>query len=65
MKRLLQIGPMSKKDANDHVIRQLDRGQNLVENGQISEAVINFKVANLLLREYEEDTETELLIKCL
>ena len=56
---------MSKKDANDHVIRQLDRGQNLVENGQISEAVINFKVANLLLREYEEDTETELLIKCL
>ena len=33
LKRLLQLGPMSKKDVNDHVIRELDRGHNLVDNG--------------------------------
>ena len=65
LKRLLQLGPMSKKDANDHVIRLLDRGQNLVGNGQTSDAIVNYKVANLLLKEFEDDTETELLIKCL
>jgi hypothetical protein len=47
------------------VIRLLDRGQNLVESGKISEAVVNYKVANLLLNEFEEHTETALLIKCL
>ena len=65
LKCLLQIGPISKKDVNDHVVQLLDRGQNLVGDGQISEAVVNYKVANLLLKEFEDDTETGLLIKCL
>ena len=47
------------------MIRLLDRGQNLVESGKISEAVVNYKVANLLLNEFEDHTETALLMKCL
>ena len=36
-----------------------------MENGEIHEAIVNFKVANLLLKNFEDHTETALLIKCL
>ena len=65
MKRLLQIGHIADKDANDHVIRLIDRGDNQMENGKIQEAIVNYKVANLLLKHLEDHTETALLIKCL
>ena len=52
-------------DANDHVIRLLDRGDNQMENDKIHEAIVNFKVANLLLKHFEDHTETALLIRCL
>ena len=65
MKRLLQIGYIADMDANNHVIRLLDRGENQMEKGKIHEAILNYKVANLLLKHFEDHTETALLIKCL
>ena len=52
-------------DANDHVIRLLDCGENQMEKGEIDEAILTYKVANLLLKHLENLTETALLIKCL
>ena len=65
MKCLLQLGHIADKDVNDHVIRLLDRGENKMDKGKNSEAITNYKVANLLLRQFEDHTETALLIKCL
>ena len=36
-----------------------------MENDKIHEAIVNYKVANLLLKHFEDHTETALLIKCL
>jgi uncharacterized protein (DUF2225 family) len=47
------------------VIRLLDRGQNFEKNDEISEAIAFYKVANLLLNEFEGHIETALLLKCL
>ena len=65
LKCLLQLGHISEKNVNDRVISLLDRGQNFEEKFKFSEAIANYKVANLLLKQYEEHTETALLIKCL
>ena len=65
MKCLLQLDHVADLDANNHVIRLLDRGENQMENDKIHEAIVNYKVANLLLKHFEDHTETALLIKCL
>jgi uncharacterized protein (DUF2225 family) len=65
LKCLLQLGHISEKNVNDRVISLLDRGQNFEEKFKFSEAIANYKVANLLLKQYEDHTETALLIKCL
>ena len=65
LKHLLKIGHLSAENANDHVTRLLDRGNNLQMDNDLNSAITNYKVANLLLKEFSAKTEEKLLLRCL
>ena len=65
LKVLLEGGHLDSKDANDHVTRLLDRGNNLQKENDLNNAITNYKVANLLLKEFSSTTEEKLLLRCL
>ena len=62
---LLQDGQLSAKNANDHVTRLLDRGNNLQKENDLNSAITNYNVANLLLKEFSATTENKLQLRCL
>lgn len=47
------------------MIRLLDRGQHHEDCFNVPEAIVQYKVALLLLNNFEDHTETALLLKCL
>ena len=65
MKLLLQGGHLSAENANDHVTWLLERGNNLQKESDLNSAITNYKVANLLLKEFSATTEEKLLLRCL
>ena len=46
-------------------MRLLDRGKKHEDNCKLPDAIVQYKVANMLLNEFEDHTETTLLLKCL
>ena len=65
MKVLLQLGHLSAKDANDQVTRLLNRGVYFEKENNLNEVLTNYKVANLLLKEFSTETDVKLLLRCL
>jgi hypothetical protein len=65
LKLLLQDGHLSAEKVNDHVTRLLDRGNHLQKESDLNGAITNYKVANLLLKEFSATTEEKLLLRCL
>ena len=57
LKVLLEGGHLDSKDANDHVTRLLDRGDNLEKEKKYFNAFANYKVSNLLLKQFGTTTE--------
>ena len=57
LKLLLQIGNLSAEKANEHVTQLLDRGNDLQEKNDLNSAISNYKVADLLLREFSAVTD--------
>ena len=64
LKVLLQNGQLSAENANDHVTRNLDRGGNLQKENDLNGALTNYKVANLLLKEFSATTDEKLRLRC-
>ena len=65
LKLLLQDGQLSAENANDHVTRLLDRGDNLAKENDLLNAISNYKVADLLLKEFSSATDENLKTRCL
>ena len=67
LKLLLQIGQLRAEDAKDHVTRLIDRGLNLQKDNDLNNALANYRVANLLLKEFGAATEDSMrqLLRCL
>ena len=67
LKLLLQIGKLRAEDAKDHVTRLIDQGLNLQKENDLNNALANYRVANLLLKEFGAATEDSMrqLLRCL